>query len=159
SIEMSATKLRSARGLARAAQIIEPVMTCTDSCYSLLSWPRPSTDPCGDPTPYHGGRGSSQKMEATSRNRSSPAPKLQFGNPRSLFAFEWERRQKLPALPEKRTQTAAFLNGLRRMEPVLIGSVRLALRRSTARTVEAAHGPAAHRGSLAPLARALRGCR
>jgi hypothetical protein len=46
-----------------------------------------------------------------------------------------------------------------RMEPMLIGSVRLALRRSAARTVEAAHGPALHRGSLAPLVRSLRGCR
>src|ERR1700732_1513803 len=45
------------------------------------------------------------------------------------------------------------------MEPVLKGPVRLPLRRSTARTVEAAHSPACHGGSLAPLARAFRGCR
>src|SRR5262249_45411153 len=46
-----------------------------------------------------------------------------------------------------------------RIEPVLIGSVRLALRCSPARSMEAAHGPPPHRGSFTPLTRALRGRR
>src|SRR5262249_10238958 len=63
----------------------------------------------------------------------------------------------LPGLPQEVRQQAALHSGLRRIEPMLIGSVCLALRRSPVRPMKAAHGPAPHRGSFAPLARALRG--
>src|SRR5262245_53154476 len=79
-------------------------------------------------------------------------------SPTSLLSLTWKGSDRLLRLPEEVRKQAALFYGLRRIEPMLIGSVRLALRRSPARTMEAAHGPAPYRGSLASLARALRGC-
>src|SRR5262249_19867858 len=76
-----------------------------------------------------------------------------------IVSLTWKGGDRLPRLPEEIRKQAPLFLSLVRVEPVLISSVRLALRRSATRTVEAAHGPAPHRGSLAPLARALRGCR
>jgi AcrB/AcrD/AcrF family/Protein of unknown function (DUF3237) len=50
----------------------------------------------------------------------------------------------LPRLPEEIRNQTALVHGFFRMKSMLIGSVRHALRRSAARTVEAAHGPAPH---------------
>jgi hypothetical protein len=80
-------------------------------------------------------------------------------SPASLLSLTWNGGDRLPRLPEEVRKQAPLFLSLVRVEPVSISSVRLALRRSTARAVEAAHCPAPHRGSLAPLARALRGCR
>src|SRR4029450_9290606 len=74
----------------------------------------------------------------------------------SLLFLAWRAGDRLPRLPQEVREQAALLFSLRRIEPMLIGSVCLALRRATASTVEAAHGPAPHRGRLTPLARALR---
>jgi len=75
--------------------------------------------------------------------------------PRSSLSLKWEGADCLPRLPEEIRNQTALVHGFFRMKSMLIGSVRLALRRSAARTMEAAHGPAPNGGSLAPLARAL----
>jgi hypothetical protein len=80
-------------------------------------------------------------------------------SPASLLSLTWKCGDCLVRLPEQVRKQAAFLSGLVRMEPMLIGSVRRTLRCSTARTMEAAYGPTPHRGRPAPLARALRGSR
>jgi hypothetical protein len=64
--------------------------------------------------------------------------------PRSSLSLKWKGADFLPRLPEEIRNQTALVHGFFRMKSMLIGSVRHALRRSAARTVEAAHGPAPH---------------
>jgi hypothetical protein len=103
-------------------------------------------------------RGSQHRRWVVGSTTQSPSS-ARSRSPTSLLSLTWKGGDCLPRLPDEVRKQAALLHSLRCMKPMLISSVCLALRRTTARAVEAAHGPAPHRGSLAPFARALRSCR
>ena len=62
-----------------------------------------------------------ERMAASPARATSPA---------SLFSLTWKGGDRLPRLPEEVRKQAALFLSLVRVEPVLISSVRLALRRS-----------------------------
>ena len=117
----------------------------------------------GSPFPCLLGRRSRASVHCSDARHDTP-PRAPSGHIvdeilASFIALGWKGGDCLPRLPEQIRNQTTLRSCLFRMKPVLIGAVRLALRCSTAGAVKAAHSPAPHRGSLAPLARALRGCR